>query len=375
MKANSDKKGLSLDVPEYIKCLVPYPPGKPLEELEREFGISNAIKLASNENPFGSSPRAVEAITKWLPKLHRYPDGSGYYLKNKLASHHKTAPENLVLGNGSNEIIDLLIRILVRPGKEVITSHPSFLVYQKMVQASGGTNKVVELKDFTHDLAGIASAVTDNTSLIFLDNPNNPTGSILTKRAFDQFLEKLPNHLLVVLDEAYMEFAEGADTPTATEYLGKDDRIVGLRTFSKAYGIAGLRVGYGLMHKDVAALLDRIRQPFNVNVLAQAAAEASIDDQDHLLKTIRNNELGKAFLTEALEKIGFKVLRSFTNFVLVDTGMEANRLCKALLPKGVIIRHMGSYGLEQFVRITIGTPEENERCIEAIKEVLSQLEV
>lgn len=375
MRAEMKKKEVSLDVPDYIKSLIPYPPGKPLEELEREYGISNAIKLASNENPLGPSPKAVEAIKKWLPKLHRYPDGSGYYLKNKLSHLYSIAPHNLVLGNGSNEIIDLLIRVLVRPGKEVITSHPSFLVYQKMVQASGGTNKVIELKNFSHDLSSIASAVTDNTCLIFLDNPNNPTGSVLRKDDFDAFLNMLPQHLLVVLDEAYMEFAQDADTPRAVEYLNKDDRIVGLRTFSKAYGIAGLRIGYGIMHKDVADLLERVRQPFNVNILAQAAAEASIKDREHLSKTIENNEQGKAFLTKALQNIGFKVYPSYTNFLLIDIGKDAQRLCKALLPKGVIIRYMGSYGLNNFVRITIGTPEENEHCVEAIKEALSQLEV
>ncbi len=375
MMAETEKKEVVLDVPKYIESLVPYPPGKPLEELEREYGISNAIKLASNENPFGPSPKALEAIQKWLPKLHRYPDGSGYYLKNKLADLYSIAPYNLVLGNGSNEIIDLLVRVLVRPGKEVITSHPSFLVYQKMVQASGGNNKVIELKGFSHDLSAIASAVTDQTCLIFLDNPNNPTGSVLSKSDFDAFLEALPHHLLVVLDEAYMEFVQDVDTPKAVEYLGKDGRIVGLRTFSKAYGIAGLRVGYGIMQKQVADLLERVRQPFNVNILAQAAAEASIEDSEHLTKTIENNEQGKAFLTKALNDIGFKVYPSHTNFILIDTGMDAQHLCKALLSKGVIIRNMGSYGLKNFVRITIGTPEENERCIEAIKEVLSQQEV
>ena len=375
MKVKNSSNALELDVPEYIKNLIPYPPGKPLEELEREYGVTKAIKLASNENPFGPSPKAVEAITQKLSQLHRYPDGSGYYLKNKLATLYGLEPENFVLGNGSNEIIDLLIRVLVRPGKEVLTSHPSFLVYQKMVQACGGKNTIVELKNFTHDLVKMASLATDATSIIFLDNPNNPTGSILDKKDFDSFLKDLPPKVIVALDEAYMEFAENADTPKAVEYIGSDNRVVGLRTFSKAYGIAGLRVGYGIMCNSLASLLERVRQPFNVNILAQAAAEASIEDQDYLEQTLKNNEEGKIFLTNRLEEMGFKVFPSHTNFILVDTGIDAKQLCDALLPKGVIIRFMGSYGLDKFVRITIGTPEENKRCIDAIKETLSQLEV
>jgi histidinol-phosphate aminotransferase len=359
------------EVPKYITDLVPYPPGKPIEEVEREYGIKGPIKLASNENPLGPSPRAQEAICKALSSIHRYPDGSCYYLKKKLSQFIGVSPEEIVVGNGSDDLIEFLIRVFVRPGREVITSRPSFLVYTKMVQVVGGTNVVIPLSDYHHDLEAISQAVTPKTRLIFLDNPNNPTGSTIHQEDFDAFLKRLPDHLLVVMDEAYIDFARTKDTPRGTDYINRDERVIALRTFSKSYGLAGLRVGYGVMNKRVAAYLDRIRQPFNVNSLAQVGAIAALDDHGHLENTLNTVWQGMDFLTEALEKMGLKVMPSDTNFILVDIGRDAQTVYERMLRQGVIIRTMSVYGLPNHIRITVGLPEENSRCIEALQKALS----
>ncbi len=357
-------------VPEYIKTLVPYPPGKPIEELEREYGVKNPIKLASNENALGPSPKAVEAVKAILPILHRYPDGSGYYLKQKLSEKLGVTPQHLVLGNGSNDLIDFLIRTYVRPGVQVISSEPSFLVYRKMVQVAGGENVVVPLNDMRHDLDAISLAVTPKTAIIFMDNPNNPTATVINRADFDSFLKRLPEDVLVVLDGAYEEFVRDAECPLGYEYALKDPRVIGLRTFSKAYGLAGLRVGYGVMDPEVASMLDRVRQPFNVNAAALAAAEAALDDQEHLEKTLRLTWDGLDFLSQELEKLGCATMPGHTNFMLVDTGRDAREVYEAMLRKGVIVRAMGSYGFPSHIRITIGLPEENERFLNAFSEVI-----
>ncbi len=360
-----------LDVPEYISTLVPYPPGKPIEELEREYGVKDPIKLASNENPLGPSPKAVEAAQQVLNRLHRYPDGSGFYLKQKLSQRLGIRPEQIVLGNGSNDIIDFLIRVFVRPGMQVISSEPSFLVYRKMVQVAGGENVVIPLKDFSHDLAAIADAVTPATRLIFMDNPNNPCGSVIRQQDFDSMLDRLPDHVLVILDGAYEEFVRDADFPKGHEYAQKDRRVIGLRTFSKAYGLAGLRVGYGIMDPEVASMLDRVRQPFNVNSVALAAAEAALDDTEHIEKTLNLtwDELDR--LAEELRSMGCRVMPGHTNFMLVDTNRDARQVYEAMLRKGVIVRAMGSYGFPSHIRITVGLPEENSRFLQAFSEIMA----
>ncbi len=360
-------------VPDYIANLVPYPPGKPIEELERQYGVKNPIKLASNENPLGPSPKAVEAIRKATTNLHRYPDGSAFYLKKALAEKFQISSEEVVIGNGSDELIDLLIRVFIQPGDQCVTSHPSFLVYKKRVQSVGGQNIIIPLKDFHHDLTNISRNITDSTRLIFLDNPNNPTGTVISKDDFDKFLRDLPNHILVVLDEAYMEFCKNTNTPQGIEYLNKDPRVVTLRTFSKAYGLAGLRLGYGIMDKRVTAYIERVRQPFNVNNLAQQGAIAAIQDTQHLRKTIENTDTGMLTLTNGLTSIGCKVYPSNTNFLLVDTHLDAKAIYEKMLRKGVIIRSMDAYGFQSFIRITIGLPEENELCLKALREVIAEM--
>lgn len=358
-------------VPEYIRELVSYPPGKPLEELEREYGVKDAIKLASNENPLGPSPMACRAIQEAIGKLHRYPDGSSYYLKDRLAERFGVSPDQIVLGNGSNELIEFLVKVFVRPGCEVISSTPSFLVYVKAIQAAGGLNIVIPLKDNRHDLDAIIRAVTSETRIIFLDNPNNPTGSVVSRRELDIFFSALPDNIVVVMDEAYMEFVRDGATPSGLDYLRDDSRVVMLRTFSKAYGIAGLRVGYGIMDATLAGYLERVRQPFNVNSLAQAGALAALDDVEHLNKTLRITWDGLAFLTDGLKGLGCHVLTSHTNFLFAKIHRDAKKVYEAMLREGVIIRAMVAYGFPEHIRITVGLPHENERCLIALKRVLT----
>ncbi len=368
-------EGLPIEnyIPNYIKELIPYPPGKPIEELERQYNVKNPIKLASNENPLGPSPKAIEAIKLATKDLNRYPDGSAFYLKEALSNKYGISQEQIVIGNGSDELIDLLIRLFIQPSIQCITSHPSFLVYKKRVQSVGGENIIVPLKNFRHDLVTISKSVTDKTRLIFLDNPNNPTGSTISQKDFSQFLNDLPEDVLVILDEAYMEFCRDHDTPRGLEYLGKDSRIITLRTFSKAYGLAGLRLGYGIMHPNIASYIERIRQPFNVNTLAQKAAIAALNDTSHLEKTLQLTWEGINYLSKQLKKLGCKVYPTNTNFLLIDISLDAQTVYEEMLKKGVIIRSMSSYGFTNFIRVTIGTEDENKKFISCFKDVLKKL--
>lgn len=350
----------------YIESLVPYPPGKPLEELEREYGITGSIKLASNENAWGPSPKAVTAVADALANLHRYPDGSCYYLAEALAAKLGVTAERIVFGNGSNEIIELLAAAFLEPGDEAITSHPSFLMYQKLVQVQGGINRVIPLKEMHHDLEAILAAVTDRTRLIFLDVPNNPCGTIIDKTDWASFLRQVPGHVIVVLDEAYIDFVRPELRIDATAYLDGEPRVVALRTFSKAYGIAGLRVGYGLMATEIAAYLHRVRQPFNVNSLAQVGALAALADEDHYQKTISRTREGMAWLASQVVGLGCRPLPSHTNFFLIDVGRDAAVLYEQMLRKGVIVRPMQAYGFPEYIRITVGTAAENERFVAAL---------
>jgi histidinol-phosphate aminotransferase len=361
---------MKLSVSENIKTLIPYPPGKPLEELEREYGVTGSIKMASNENSLGPSPKAVAAIAKALPNLHRYPDGSCYYLATHLAKQLTISTKEIVFGNGSDEIIALLAAAFLQAGEEVITSHPSFLVYQKVVQAQGGINRVIPLKDMRHDLDVIASAVCPKTRLIFLDNPNNPTGTVFSQEEFDSFLAKIPEHVIVVLDEAYLDFVSHDLKIDARQYLKSKTPVVALRTFSKAYGIAGLRVGYGIMSAEIADYIHRVRAPFNVNNLAQIGAIAALDDTLHYNNTLEMTRAGISWLSEQLTSLGLKCYPTQTNFFLVDIKRECKEFYQAMLKKGVIVRPMTAYGYPEFIRITVGTKEENQRLLQAVKECL-----
>ncbi|MDF1577962.1 MAG: histidinol-phosphate transaminase [Desulfurivibrionaceae bacterium] len=380
---------MKLKVPENISSLVPYPPGKPIEELEREYGITGSIKLASNENALGPSPKAMAAIRENLAKLHRYPDGSCYYLAGRLADKLAVKPEQIVFGNGSNEIIELLINTFLASGDEVITSNPTFLVYQKMVQARGGVNRVIPLKKEArkhiaghgggsplgvgHDLAAIPSLINERTRLIFLDNPNNPTGVIFGKDDFEAFLAEVPDEVIVVLDEAYVDFVEPAVRIDVRDYLDQPTPVVGLRTFSKAYGLAGLRIGYGLMNHEIAGYLHRVRQPFNVNLPAQIGALAALDDDEHYRNTLALTRQGIGWLTREIAGLGCTVFDTHTNFFLVDVGLDCRGLYEKMLTKGVIIRPMAAYGYPEYIRITVGLPEENSRLVLSLQESLAEL--
>jgi len=360
--------------PEHITSIVPYPPGKPIEELEREYGISGSIKLASNENPLGPSPRAVEAIAAAVSKLNRYPDGSGFYLRKKLAEKYCIPFDGIMLGNGSNEIIELVIRAFLTPGAEVIMPAPSFLLYKLVVQWMGGKPIGVPLKaDLGIDLEKMAEAVTPKTRAIFLTNPNNPTGRVIGKSDFDAFLRAVPAEMLVVLDEAYIEFNTNPDTPKGFDYLGGEGpSVVVLRTFSKPYGLAGLRIGFGAMDADIAGFLNRVRQPFNTGSLAQAAALAALDDDDFLQRTQQTVWNGLRYLYGEVEKMGLRYIPSEANFFLIELACEAKKLFEAMLRRGVIIRSMASYGMEKFIRVNVGLPEENGRFVRALSQVLAE---
>ena len=360
-------------VEPYILALEPYPPGKPIDELKREYGIEEAIKLASNENPFGPSPRAVEAILAASSGINRYPDGSSYYLKEALSKKWQVSPSSIVLGNGSNEVIQFLIHAFSGPGKEVVSSDPAFLMYRKMVQIYGGKNVLVPLKGHRHDLEAIQRLTGPETRLIFLDNPHNPTGTAIEKEEFHEFLKALPRHVLVCLDEAYGEFVRDDSIAQGAEYFGRDPRVVFLRTFSKAYGLSGLRMGYGIMDPRIASVLERVRQPFNVNALAQAGALGALEDTGHLEHTLSQTWKGLEWYYEHFKEMGLSYIPSHTNFVLVDVGVDAKAVYEAMLRKGVIVRAMNAYGYPTSIRITIGTKQENLKCISALRAAINEV--
>lgn len=368
---------MKLKIPENIQSITPYPPGKPLDELEREYGITDPIKLASNENPWGPSPKAVQAIENALGNLNRYPDGSSFYLVEAISQKFGLLQEEVVLGSGSNEVIDFLVKAFVEPGNEVITSHPSFLMYQKFVQVRGGINHVVPLRDMHHDLEAILSSITEKTRLIFLDNPNNPTGTFLSPLDLYTFFSKVPEHVIVVLDEAYVDFMNIEYQLDIYSLIKNSDGrcpVVSLRTFSKAYGLSGLRVGFGLMPKEIAECLHKVRQPFNMNSLAQVAARAAIDDTVFFQQTIEKTIQGRTYLMDGINKLGCKSYPSETNFFLIDVKGDADALYNAMLYKGVIVRSMRAYGYPNCIRITVGTIEENDRFLKSFAECLKELQ-
>ena len=356
-------------VPDYIANLTAYPPGKPIEEVEREYGIKGSIKLASNENPLGPSPKAVEAIKNHLSTLHRYPDGSCYYLKERLAERLGIPKNRIILGNGSNEIIELIVRAFLRAGDEAVMAHPAFIVYQMIVQAAGGKNVILPLKEFTHDLEAMAGAVTGKTRLVFITNPNNPTGTIVKRDAFERFLKRVPEDVIVVMDEAYFEYVSDPEYPNGMDYIN-DRLVVSLRTFSKIYGLAGLRIGYGVASEEIINYLEKVRQPFNVNSLAQVAAMAALDDQGHVEKSVSINSDGLSYLYRELDCMGLSYVKSQANFLLIDMKGDCAKIYQELMKKGVIVRPMGIYNLNNYLRITVGLPEENKRFIEALKGVV-----
>ena len=360
---------ISKYVPEWILSLTPYQPGKPIEEVEREYGITDSIKIASNENPLGPSPKAVEAITAALPDLNLYPDGDAFYLKKRLAEKLGLDRSRLILGNGSNELIEMIVRTFVRVGESIVVGEHAFAIYHLVNKAAGGRTIAVPHTGFRFDLAAMAEAVTADTRIVFLDNPNNPTGTIYTRDEWEAFLERVPSDVLVVVDEAYFEFVDDPDYPNSLEYHSDGRLIVTLRTFSKICGLAGLRVGYGVSSPQLIDALNRIRQPFNVNSLAQVGALAALDDEAHIRRTQDNNRNGLAYLRAELDRLGVECAPSWANFLLVNIGAG---VAQQLLPAGIIVRPMEGYGYPGYARVSVGTPSENERFIEALERIVKE---
>jgi len=359
-----------------VRALQPYLPGKPVAELEREYGISNAIKLASNENPYGPGPLALAAASAAIEGLGRYPDGNGYQLAARLARRHRLDQACITLGNGSNDVLDIIARVFLTPEHEAVFSQHAFAVYPIAVQAVGATACVATAHDGSrgpahgHDLAAMLERVGPATRLVFIANPNNPTGTWLGSTELESFISALPVHVMVVVDEAYFEYVEEDSYPDTSTWLARFPNLIVTRTFSKAYGLAGLRIGYALSHPAVAGLLNRVRQPFNVNSVAQAAALAALDDDDHLQQCIRRNREGMAQLVTGFETMGLSYIESVGNFVCVDTGRSGAKVYESLLRKGVIVRPVANYGMSAHLRVTIGRADENARFLQVLEQVL-----
>ncbi|MCD5397376.1 histidinol-phosphate transaminase [candidate division NPL-UPA2 bacterium] len=352
---------------ENIREIEPYPPGKPIKEVERELGIEEAIKLASNENPLGPSPGAVEAMKQALHEVNLYPDGNSYYLKKSLAAHLVVKEESLILGNGSDEIIRMIAETFLNEGEEAIVGDPAFLIYRLATQIMKGRCRLVALKNFTHDLTAMAGMISERTKLIFIANPNNPTGTMVTAKEVDAFMKKVPEEVIVIFDEAYYEYIERDDFPQTVNYIREGRRMITLRTFSKIYGLAGLRIGYGIGPKELIKDMNRVRQPFNTNSLAQVAALAALADQEHVEKSRKANREGKDFLYGELEKLKISYIPSQANFVLINVREEGKVVSGKLMQKGIIVRPMGMYGLPHSIRVTVGTEEQNKVFIKALQ--------
>ena len=359
-----------------VRELMPYTPGKPIDELEREYGVSGSIKLASNENPLGSSPKAIEAVRAELDDLWLYPDANGFYLKQALAEKHGVETDCITLGNGSNDVLVFLAQAFLQPGLESVFSQYAFAVYPIATQMVGATASIAPAlpadhpMPLGHDLRGLFDRVGPDTRLVFVANPNNPTGTWLNGQRLKDFVGSLPPHVICVVDEAYTEYAESDELGDASTWLEEFPNLVVTRTFSKAYGLAGLRVGYCLSNPGIADLLNRVRPAFNVNSLALAAARGALGDQEFIERTRRTNSEGLSQLGVGLDKLGVKVIPSAANFILAGFDRPGGELNEALLKKGVIVRPVGNYGLDNYLRITVGTSEQNERVLAALTEIL-----
>lgn len=355
---------------QWVCDLVAYEPGKPIEETARELGLDpdNIIKLASNENPLGPSPMAKLAMAEEIEKAHLYPDGGGFKLRTAIAEKHGVAFENVVLGNGSNEIIELLCHSFLKPGVALIAAEHAFVVYKLMATLFGANYVEVPDPGFVHDLDAMADAITDETRLVFIANPNNPTGTLVGQEEIDRFVARLPEHVVAVFDEAYFEFLE--DAPDAVRYVKEGKNVCVMRTFSKAQGLSALRIGYGLAPAHLAGLLNRARQPFNANSMAQAAALAAMADDEHINATVKNNKEGRDFFESAFAERGWEYVPSHANFVLVNV-QDGDRIFQELLKKGVIVRAMRGYKLPEWVRISVGTPSQNARCLKELDALLA----
>ncbi|MGK0272254.1 MAG: histidinol-phosphate aminotransferase [Cocleimonas sp.] len=375
---------MSIDFHKYavtgVQNLKPYLPGKPIEELERELGVTNTLKLASNENTMGPSPLAIEAMQNAVKQVDLYPDGNGFVLKQKISEKFAVDIKQIILGNGSNDILDMVARTFLCEGREAIFSEYAFAVYPISTQAVGATARIAKSLDsdhdenpYGHDLDAMAALINDKTSVIFIANPNNPTGTWLKSDELKKFINKVPTHIIVVVDEAYCEYVESAEYPNALEWLEEFPNLIVSRTFSKAYGLAGLRVGYAICNEQIADLLNRVRHPFNVNTVSILAATAALGDDGHLEKCVEMNTKGIKFWRAACQYRGLDYIPTVGNFITIDFEQDAMPIYEALLREAVIVRPIANYGLPNHLRISISTPEDNQRCLDALDKVLSAL--
>lgn len=354
--------------------LKPYTPGKPVEEVQRELGLTDVIKMASNENPLGPSPMAQQAVKDALNLLHIYPDSNCHYLRQKLAKKFAVRENQILLGNGSDEILRLIAETFLHPGDEVVFAWPTFVEYEFTALVMGAKCVAVPLHGERHDLRAMLEVVNTSTKLVYLCNPNNPTGTYVSQAELDQFVAALPASVLLIIDEAYGEYATNEDYPDGLRYVREGRNIIVLRTFSKIYGLAALRIGYGLCTSDLAALVQRVSEPFNVNLLAQKAATAALDDTTHVERSRLNNTEGMLYLTRALDAMGLSWVPSQANFLLIDTGQDCRTVFERLLSKGVIVRTGDVYGYPHHIRVTVGQPQDNARFIRELQGILKESE-
>jgi histidinol-phosphate aminotransferase len=359
-------------VGENILRLVPYKPGKPIADVKRELGLTDVIKLASNENNLGPSPLAVAAMSDALSGVHLYPDGSCFELRQAVANHLDVPAGHLIFGNGSDDLIRLIGLAFLQPGDEIVQDDPTFSQYEAAAILNGAVCHKAPNLNWTHHLDAMAERVGSRTRIVFLTNPNNPTGTTVGAREVDAFIERLPSEILVVFDEAYFEYVERADYPDSLRYARDGRNVVVLRTFSTAYGLAGIRLGYGAARPEIIQVLEQVREPFNVSVLAQAAGIAALGDHEHLRRTREMNHAGKCAFYAAFDELGLRYAPSEANFVWVDAGRDSREVSDALMRRGVIVRAGAAFGAPNHLRVTIGLPEENERFIRELKEVLGR---
>ncbi len=356
-------------VSEFVKDIKPYVPGKPVDELKRELGLKRVIKLASNENPLGPPKRVINGMKRFMREINRYPDGSGYYLKDVISKIHGVSHEEIILGNGSNEIIDIAVKTFLMPGDEAVMAKPSFIVYRMATKMQGANPLEIPLRDYRHDLMGMRDAINHKTRMVFIANPNNPTGTINNKMEFHRFIEDIPQDVLVVVDEAYYEYVDTDDYPDTLSYLRNGKNLLILRTFSKIYGLAGLRIGYGISKPDIIREMNKVREPFNTSTVAQLSAVEALRDRRHLKISLKVNNEGKRFLYDGFQRLGIKYVPSHANFVYLNLPYPAETVFRELLRKGVIVRPMG----DNYLRVTIGLMEENRIFLRALRDVFEKI--
>jgi len=369
--SQSETDFLKLLVRPNILTIRPYKPGKPIDEVQRELGLQDVVKMASNENPLGPSPKAAAAVESYASSLHLYPDGSCFRLRQELSQRFMVPPENILVGNGSCEIIELVARVLLGPEDQVVFADPSFIMYKIVAAACNADARTVPLKNYAHDLEAMANAIGPNTKLVYIANPNNPTGTLVGQEQIDTFMAQVPHQTVVVMDEAYYEYKVGTPFPDTMKFLSQGRNIVILRTFSKIYGLAGLRIGYGFAPDWLVDCINRIRRPFNVNAVAQIAAVAALSDEEHVRKSQQTNQAGKEFLYRQFSRMGLEFVPTEANFILVDVGRDATQVFQKLLKLGIVVRPMPGWGYPTKLRVTIGTQDQNERLVNALARVLA----